>query len=471
MVDIKQLLSPNNGLPIINDVLIPRGTPAITNTTSINKQVMRDVKNSPEAIGIIRKIVNDINSRVSFKTIPTKKVGRPKNSELDEKEAVAERFARKNFFREIMDEYLYDWAITGDSYVWKGKVSVEGAFRIPISDKNFMDEAPDKTNFLRVVPSSTVTPAYDQSEILSYRQQVNEFKREWLPKDIVHAVFMKLDGKVSGYTPMKASGPVIKTLGLIKDYAGQWFQGGGMADVIYSFEEEMMDSPSFRKLKQEIQTYADAQRQGLQKRGSAVVAGKLKVDKINEFNKDMEFRQLMLTYVGLLAFAFQMPASMLKAILGGEVKESSGGSDVSASDYWKNVRKAQEYMEDLWNTQFWIPSFGVEMTFRKTYLVDEIKEAQNKIFLSDVMTKTNQVLAAYDKKIELRTVMDRLDVRPDEIRDMTVQEKEDAKNQEMSQNGNPKGFRQGQQDKLSGDRGEATQSVRKQKKDEQNKKV
>jgi len=328
------------------------------------------------------------------------------------------------------------------------------------------DEDYSDVNFIRTVASTTCQPFFSATEVYKYKQEVNNLKREWSPNEIIHGTFMNLDGKVNGFTPFRASYSIIQTLGLIKDYCGNFFAGGGVPDIVFSLPDENMESPSFKRIQQVIQEYSNAQRTGLQKRGHIVFAGKLQVDKLNEFNKEMEFRQLLLTYVGIMAFTFQLPASSLKAILGGEVKESAGGTDVSEGGYWRTIKDSQEYIEELFNSQLWRPFFNVEMYFGKKYLIDEIKESQNYLILGDVTAKQNFVLQPYGKKINEATVLQRFGLKKEELEELTPEEKKAFKDQQ-----NPPDYRQGQPDKTETNRGEATEQYRKAKKDEQDKKV
>lgn len=466
MVDVKAILAPKK-LPLLNEPFLVGRSNVWNASTPTKKTFMEFFKKSPEAIGIFSKIVKDINSTIRFKPLPGKKgQGRPKKASSDPRVEGANLFSRRNFLKRELQSQLLDWLVTGEFFAWIGKVDgTKMAKMFSKEDLSIVDEDFSKYNLLRTVPSTTMRVDFDKTGVTNYVQEVNESQKVYNTDEIIHGRFMHLDGKANGFSPFRSAYSIIQTIGLIKDYAGNFFAGGGIPDIIFSFPEEMMENPSYRKISQVIQEYSNAQRQGTQKRGHLVLTGKLDVHELNKFDKDMEFRQLLLTYVGILAFTFQMPASMLKAILGGEVKESSGGTDISDSGYWRNIKDSQEYIEELYNSQFWRPYFGVEMFFEKRYLIDEIKESQNLLFVGDVIAKHNSVLSAYDMKVSVDTVMRRLGYEDSDLQELTPEEKAALEVQK-----NPPDYRQQQPTNQQAQRGQATQQYSDTKKAEQEKK-
>ena len=103
-----------------------------------------------------------------------------------------------------------------------------------------------------------------------------------------------------------------------------------------------------------------------------------------------------------MAFAMGMPLEKIRAILGGEIKSSSGASDISNSDYLKNIMNEQDDWENLMNTQFFNEEFGVNMRFERPSTRDEQIEAmrdESKLSLFDKMKQMD--LIKKDKWIEL----------------------------------------------------------------------
>ena len=117
----------------------------------------------------------------------------------------------------------------------------------------------------------------------------------------------------------------------------------------------------------------------------------MKIERLNEWNKDMEFRLLAIYYTGVIAFSIGMPLEKIRAILGSEVKSTTGGSDIGNTDYQRNVYDMQEDWEDLLNTQFFNEEFGVDLRLERTAARDEAAEGKGSIptFAPFVATITN----------------------------------------------------------------------------------
>lgn len=338
------------------------------------KQMMDYAKRNPVVIGIVKAIATDIVTRVRFKALDQTSRGRPAKNSSDTKEEKAYQFSKEQLFKQKLLAAVYDWLISGEGYLWHGGVKKDKVKDILIR-LNATREDIDTANgvvIIKHVASSTMTPKYDEFNIIGYEQQVNsKLITRWTPDNIIHAKFMDLDGRPEGFTPLMAARPMVETLGLIIDYAGNWFDRGGLPEVIFKFPKETANSENFKRAKSEVKTRFETN-----KRGHMFFAGEVEVDKINDWNKDMEFRQLFIMYVGSIAFTFNMPLHRIQSILGGEMSSGAGSSDLSDSGYWRSIYEAQDYWELLLNTGFWNEEFGVDMEFERTYLQDQFRETQ-----------------------------------------------------------------------------------------------
>lgn len=375
----------NKEAPFINEPYIPSVGGNVYSSRAIStKSLMKAIKGTPECMGILRTIANDIVTHISFKAISENK---KKKSKTEER---ANEFAKKNFFKQELFTSVIDWLGTGDFYLWVGKVS--NALIKKLSKNKFVlndiiDEDYNGINAIRSVPASTITIDYDETKIKGFQQMVNTKKRYWQPDEIIHGMFMKLDGKVYGYSPTEACYDVMVTLGLIKDYAGYFFDSGGTPDNVFSFPIEMAESPYLKKFEQQLETY-----QNTKKRGSLVSAGLNKVDRINEFNKDIEFRKLAIYYTGIIAFAWGLPLGKIQAILASDIRATATSGATEDSGYWRNIEEAQDYLEILINSQFWNPYFNVNMGVRRKYHQDKVRITQGRVQAAALM----EIMLKYD---------------------------------------------------------------------------
>ena len=383
----------STGKPLLNEMYIPYSPGIYGRRSQSLKELMRWVKLTPEAIGIVKAITTDIVTKIKFRSIAKQKTGRPSKDIHKTNEEKAEEFVKSNHFKQVLYAAITDWLICGDAYLWKGQITekeikewVKDVYKannfefkeIDFKATNYLDEEMNVSNVIHI-PATTVDINHSATEIIEYKQEVpttSEKPRIWKPEQIIHAKFMSLDGKVHGFSPLHSAIPVIKTLGLIKDYAGTYFENGGEPDWLILFESVGYGSNDrhIKMLKEQLQTYKKISN----KHGFLVgeASGKVNLQKINDWNKDIEFHNLAIYYTGILAFAFNMPVARLQAIIGGVVKGGTGTSDLEDSAYQRSVQDAQEYWEDLLNTQLFNKYFNVDFIFEKSYLQDDIRETQ-----------------------------------------------------------------------------------------------
>ena len=364
-------------------------------------EIIKLIRKTPEAIGILRAIQNDICSDGYTFIGPKYKV------------ETAKLFTKKNRFKDEFRSCIFDWELLGNGALWKAKISestvketirkLEVVSGIQVKEtemKMYVDEDVYCTKLIKHAPWSTMqidlTP--DKTSISQFRQMVNgEPTDTFAPEEIIHGKFMDFDGKVYGFSPIEASINVISTLALIKDLNGTFFQNGGVPDWMFILPKEMAGSPNVLKLEQALQKYKNSRH----KHGNLVFTGEVQTVQMNKFDKDMEFRQLAIYYTGILALAFNMPMSRVASIIGSEVNSGAADSDLSEAGYWRMISTAQDYWEDLLNTQLFEPEFGVEIVFNRGYKNDEIKEAQRDVQALQVavpLVKSGFVSADYLKE-------------------------------------------------------------------------
>ena len=382
------------------------GYPLFTSSALIaNKKTIMDfVKRSPEALGITRAIAMDIVTKLDFRSIIQQGKGRPSPEAHLKAETNAIGFAKRHQAKDTLMKSVMDMLITGELFDWidedfiekTKELKIEILKEIPefkelteekireiiskqeedsiLEKKQFIDEDPEEMKKMVHVPSTTVSirANADGTGVEAFRQDTYTRVREWKPSQIIHGKFMDLDGKINGYTPMEAAIPLIKTLGLITDYHGKFFDSGGTPDLIFIFKQMGGNEPALAKWQQVIDEWGQTKR-----RGHLVIGGEdFALERANEMNKDMEFRKLAIFYVGRMAFSFGMPLEKFQAILGSEVKSSTGSSELGNADYMRNISDIQDYLENLFNTQFWNPFFKVDMKFTRGFLQDKVRQYQ-----------------------------------------------------------------------------------------------
>jgi len=397
MISAKEIFETKES-PIYNQVgWIPSTVNSLTTTQPTNyKVIVKYMKRTPEAIGILRAIQTDIISDgYTFKTVKIDKRGSGK-SKLDK----VKQFCKNNGFKVELGSCIFDWLMLGNGALWVGDISKSGFFKevakklSSIKHKEIKEEEvklwADEANYdkkiMRSVAWSTMNIDLDKElrTIKGYRQIVAGKKaNSFTPKEIIHAKFMHFDGKAYGFSPIEASINILSTLALIKDMHGNFFVNGGVPDWMFILPKEMAGSANVTFLEQNLQKY----KKSSQKSGNLVMTGEVETVQMNKFDKDMEFQKLAIYYTGILALSFNMPMARVAAIIGAQVKANASATDLSEAGYWRSVSCAQDYWEDLLNTQFFEPNFGVQIKFNRGYKNDEIKEAQRDVQQFEVIDK------------------------------------------------------------------------------------
>jgi len=356
------------------------------------------VKRTPECIGVLKRIATDIVSNINFRAVDSDKplVGRPPKSFKKDVEDKAVTFWEKNLGRQKLIAAVIDWLMTGDAYIWKGRISDNqlkeislkhyNNFGIDLKElninclkselKQFLDEDPTGISEIEIIPSSMVTIDHDDYKIKYFLQRAtsnpSNLKR-YSPDEIIHAKFLDIDGKVYGFSPMESDWMAIKTINAIQDFNYNYFANACKVDRAWLFmgnpSQERLDKHEEQLKKYNQVTYAHR---------DLIVAGAddIKIEPLNEISEEMGFRKVAISAVGRIAFSFNMPASSFNAILGGDIKSGGIGSDIEDVGYNRNIASAQLYWENLLNSQLWIPEFRVGMSIERTFRQDMVRKMQ-----------------------------------------------------------------------------------------------
>ncbi|MEK6880733.1 MAG: phage portal protein [Nanoarchaeota archaeon] len=418
------------------------------------------IRNSPELFGIFNGIITDLFSDgVIF--VPYKKQGAKTNI------SKAEEFFENNFVKEEMEYGGFDWLGLGNALFWKGNSDEEAkkfkefilkqkgmieTKELNLEVKQFLDEVETGDRMIKHVPWSTITiemnkertgiGAYIQSLGLSSllldqrgRAMPNRTSfsgiqtRKWLPSQVIHAKFMEFNGSVYGYTPTFTLLNELQTLKNIKDYASYYFQNGGVPDFMFIFKEEDADSVNVRAAKQNMEKYKTPEG----RHGNMFITGDVEAKELNQFNKDMEFRKLAVYFTANVANAFNVPRGKIQSILGLETK-GGGTDDLEDSSYWRRISRGQDYWENIFNTQLFIPMFGVKMKINRSYKQDEVREAQTLSMKVPTLMQMQNLYSPYNKKLSINKINELLGVKDDDLAEGKVETFSQGANQQLPNN-------------------------------------
>jgi len=334
------------------------------------------LKLSPELMGIISAVVDDLmGEQLEWKG---------SQSAI----AQAQAFCKRNHFRKKLYSGLQDMVLIGDGYLGvrilttnnaKAMISDmkrdagihETAWRTDLLIEKLRQKSPQVfyPRELFVLKATTIKIDYDEHGIVrSYIQKVpgNSKKVKFDPDEVIHLSMNNLGHDVYGNSPNNSCLNEIAILWYAKDYAGMFFQNDGTPDFIHVLPDENPQSANYKKFVKIIREHKKAKN----KHKSMVFTGNVESKQLNQFNKDLEFPNLIDVFSQRMLMAWNMPPTRLS-----QIKGNYRANIESNEGYYKKINRLQLELEETLNNElFW--RFGnVEIRFPRVYKRDETREA------------------------------------------------------------------------------------------------
>ncbi|RMF92992.1 MAG: phage portal protein [Candidatus Schekmanbacteria bacterium] len=343
------------------------------------------LKRSPEVVGIIKVLVEDVLSDGWRFEGSASAVKRAKKAEIN-----------LNFFK-VLSDALWDLFITGDAYILKlsidrkdvarsisNKLKSKGyVFKNKKLEKEFIDgileELPSETKGLQLLKSSTIVGDFDEyGNVRKWIQKVpgTEKTLEFSPDDVIHLSLINLGGGVYGFSPLQTLLSDIGTLLYAKESAGKVFENQGIPPVVWNLPEASgEDDRNYQVLKNQLKNIKKFKN----RYSDIITTGKVETIQVRASQlNEMQFKDLIVHFTNLILFAWGVPAHRVPFIQAKTTifpKESNDG-------YFKSIAYIQKLLEPQLNVGLW-SEFKVSMTFNKSYRIDELREANINAILWD----------------------------------------------------------------------------------------
>lgn len=378
----------------------------------------------PELTALINKVATDINEDYYFEPIEKSISGRNKIKQ-------ANIMAQNINLSQVNFSHFIDILVTGEGYGWKGiinKNQIKEKIRSSLKNKglpqtdelinlsfkiNFTDEDVLKPRKYRYVASTTIENLYDEYEIIGYKQKIGAkegktFSRE----EIIHYKFYDIDGRISGFSCVGSILTQLELLRFMWQNQTAIAKNGGHMDKIISVQDIDINSPAYKRIESEVKRF----NLNYQSRhGVLLLNGKIDVKELAQLDS-MQFKEMGLYITGLIAMQWGIPRSSIPYIVGGaNTKDDTGGN--SEIGYWKNIRSFRRYYCDIFNTQFWIPYFGVMMRFKDTYNHQDLLEQQKIQTKLNNITFMNNELMRLNKQLSFEYVAREFDLSNEDVID------------------------------------------------------
>jgi len=351
-------------------------------------------KNSPEINGIISAVIDDVLSDGYILLGNNSKVKRV-NKYLD----------KINFFK-VLKNAVYDLLITGDAYIEIQTVKERDIKRAinkvcktldinKFAKQNVLSGVSKifKPFKLYNIDSATINIDFTpKGEIKNYYQEITtvgisgnadpdkpsgmiaadelvNFEKIIIPKEnIIHFSYMNIGGRVYGFSPMQALANDLAALLFAKNYARTFFKNSGVPDWIFIIkgQNQSVIERNYEIMKKELRDMKMSQN----KHKNLILTGVVEAKELNKFNKDLEFGKLIDMLTQRLLMAFRMPPARVS------LPASSGDNNKQAFEgYYKSINALQIDIENVLNNQIF-DNFDIVFKFKKSYKVDELREAQ-----------------------------------------------------------------------------------------------
>lgn len=360
------------------------------NKNATIETLYQTVEHSPEVTACICALVEDImGDGWRFTTII-------KKGKSQDALNTAVEFQEKSKFFRVLTNALVDLFITGNAYILKlsvdekkikevieiltkriGKhlnVKMDKRLRMNkdvIFELVQQDLGKQPVKDLQLIKSSTVTINFDETgKIASYEQRVQGKVRVFDAKDVIHLSTMNIGGQPYGFTPLETLLSDIATLIFAKEYAGKYFENDGIPSFMFLMPNEHPKSPNYENLKSELKEL----KKQANKFRSLVLTGQVDYKEIQKFNKDMEFSKLIQHFTQIVLMAMGVPAHRVNLTI--DVRQIGGAVNRAYEGYYKKIGFTQLGLAEDLNRELWVPFFKVRMSFKESYKIDEMREAQ-----------------------------------------------------------------------------------------------
>jgi HK97 family phage portal protein len=402
------------------------------------KEFWRKFKNSPELVATISIPITDmLGDRPEWT--------KPDGSALGKTELRrATQFWRNQRGKEILRAMLFDAFVTGDGYLWKGKVTkkeitaalkevllkYQGEFSSlqikELESKIAEDEDIKNKKQLDYVASSTMSILYDEYDIYGYEQNIMDNMSKFSTDEIIHFRYLALDGKVYGFSPVEALAAEIFLLTTVKQNMISFMENGGAPDKVFTLPKELAGSKNHEFLIEQLRKYKRIQN----RHGNLVFTGEMKIEDLQGSPKDLEYKDLALYTTSNIAFAFGIPISRIPFLIGSSATGGDSGG-LSESGYWNRISDLQDSLEDLLNSQLF-EELGWAIKFNRKYKADEVKEAQINSMNADTLTKIQSILQSQGKQLTMNKIREYLMLKEEDLEESTMELQ--VENNTMGQN-------------------------------------
>ncbi|MDK2978928.1 MAG: hypothetical protein PWP52_1642 [Bacteroidales bacterium] len=386
-----------------NQTLVSIGAPIVNQPTGY-WQLIDYVKKTPELISPIEALVTDSVSGFDFELV------NPNDSQR--KIEHAHQFCLRNNLLQQLRNAQRDRYIYGNGYLVISKIDDSeikevinnSVYEMKSLDyefkefREFVDELSYKNATITYLPATTVSIFVEDKfgHSIKYKQVVGTNSITFNDKDVIHFRDIEYDGKLFGYSRIYSLKSEIQMLWFAKDYLGRYFDNNATPNLLFISPNLKPNSPQYMDFVKQLE---DLKKQENKQR-NLLSTSEVKIERLNDLNTNMQFKELLDYVTSLIAMTYQVPPTRVG------VAGSANGEAVTLTNqgYYRNISSTQDYLEEILNTQLFIPLLGVKGKLKRDYKEDMQREAainKSKLDAIEQMIRTNMITREAGAKLAM----------------------------------------------------------------------
>lgn len=372
----------------------------------ISQQIFKQLKNTPELIGMVDTLVSDhFMGEIDYFNTNMKPLGPTQYKKVLQ-------FWQDNKMDDVFYGVGVDYFMDGSAFPWydsaKFNLSLKqkeqmlsydqtyGTFltKVARDQIEYELEKPRKVSYLA---ASSTEIIHDETGIVGYKQDTGGKQKVWSPDQVEHLKLMEFNGEVRSYSGLKALVKEIAIMYMIKENLIAKLNNGGSPDTIIYLKNanSTFTRSKFERLRTALESFSHLRKS----HGNMPIEAEVGAIPLSESLKDMEYRELAMFAISEFCLATGMPTSRVPFMMTGSGGTTNKGemSGLGEDSYQKKINARRRKWENCWNKIFSKAGFNIK--FRRGNLQDDIRETQAATQRASYVTEIQNQLFRRSKQL------------------------------------------------------------------------
>ena len=400
------------------------------NMSYISENLYKRISQTPELVSMLDKTIMDhFMSPIDFFD-PN---GEPLNS--DKLKQVKLFWEDNNIQHTAFYGQAGDFFIDGSCFGWhvsannilslKQKEAISKIKSLNFNVGKSLEESSNMIRAISYLPASTVDIKHDEFDDVYYIQRACGKQVRWDINQVVHIKNMEWNGRIRGFTPLKALTKEILIMYMLKDNIIAKLQNGGSADnIIYIKGANGVSKSRFKRLETALESFSHLRKS----HGNMPIDADVGAIPLGTALKDMEYRELSMFIISEFGLSLGLPTSRIPFMMTGSGGTSNKGelSGNSEDSYQTTINSRRMNWENSWNKVF--RKAGFTFKYRRTNLQDSVRETQASTQRASFVSEVQNSLMKSGKKLKIHTHLallsgSKTNLTEEDVEEMSEQDK------------------------------------------------